>query len=91
MSVSYTHLDVYKRQTYSFVHVSTHAPVVSPAPKALMASLSPACRRPARLTSSSKMGTLAEEVLPRTSTFMGNFSIGCLRRTRAASMMRLLA
>ena len=56
-----------------------------------MASLSPACRRPARLTSSSKMGTLAEEVLPRTSTFMGNFPIGCLRRTRAASMMRLLA
>ena len=34
---------------------------------------------------------LAEEVLPRASTFMGNFPIGCLRRARAASMMRLLA
>ena len=34
---------------------------------------------------------LADEVLPRTATFVGNFSSGCLRRARTASMMRLLA
>ena len=49
---------------FYFVHSIIQAPVVNPAPNALNTNLSPFCNLPSRLSSSSRMGTLADEVLP---------------------------
>ena len=51
----------------------------------------PAFTAPERFNSSSKMGTLAEEVLPVRAMFEGNFSFGSPSRVRTASRMRMLA
>ena len=60
----YSSIIVFHACWFYFVHSIIHAPVVNPAPKALSSSLSPLWSLPSRLSSSSSMATLADEVLP---------------------------
>ena len=55
-------------------------PHVSPEPNPASISLSPFFSIPLRLTSSRRIATLAADVFPHLSTFIGIFSSGTFRR-----------
>ena len=63
------------------------APHVSPAPKPASTILLPLFNCPLRLHSSNKIGILAEDVLPYSLRFIGNFSIGSSSLLATASMI----
>src|SRR6266496_368241 len=69
----------------------TPAPQAMPAPIAMMRIVSPGLNQPARLASSSVVGTLAAEVLPYFSRFIQHFEAGISRRSSTASRNRLFA
>ena len=57
-------------------HTKTVAPHVSPAPNPAKTIFLPSHIIPCLLILSSKIGTLAAEILPHSSRLVGNFSIG---------------
>ena len=60
-------------------HSNRTAPETNPAPKALMAIISPLFRSPFLLHSSSRIGQHELEEFPWSSMLVGNFSAGCSR------------
>ena len=67
------------------------APEMNPAPNALSASMSPGLKSPFLLHSSRRIGQLADDQLPWLSTFVGNFSSGCPRKSRMELIIRMFA
>ena len=76
---------------HTFYTVTYDAPQESPAPNPAIINRLPLGSFPLLYNSSKRRGMLAEEVLPYSSKFMGNFSIGSPSRLATDSTILLLA